>query len=104
MKAPIDIPDGLYRRVKARSAIEGRPLRSVAVELFQKWLDNPPAEPAPEDEPPTGEDLAKYPWLGIARRYVSPGASPDMDAIRESIARGWVCESTEKLVPPVARP
>ena len=41
MKATLDIPDDLYRRVKARSAMEGRPVRSVAVQLFQKWLDGP---------------------------------------------------------------
>lgn len=39
MKATIDIPDELYRRVKAKSALEGRPIRAVAVELFQRWLD-----------------------------------------------------------------
>jgi len=104
MKATFDIPDGLYRRVKARSALEGRPLRSVAVELFQKWLEDPSVEPALGDAPATEEDLAKYPWLVIARRHVSPGTSPDMDAIRESIARGWASEAAEKLVPPVARP
>ena len=37
MKATPDIPDELYRRVKALSAIEGRPVRAVAVELFE-WL------------------------------------------------------------------
>ncbi|MEY4483961.1 MAG: ParG, partial [Verrucomicrobiota bacterium] len=48
MKATLEIPDDLYRRVKARSALEGRPLRSVAVQLFQSWLNNeipPPAAP-----------------------------------------------------------
>jgi hypothetical protein len=39
MKATIDIPDDLYRMVKARSALEGRPIRAVAIELFQRWLD-----------------------------------------------------------------
>ena len=33
MKATLKIPDDLYRRVKARSAMEGRPMRSVAVQL-----------------------------------------------------------------------
>jgi hypothetical protein len=46
MKATIDIPDELYRRVKARSALEGRPIRAVAVELFQRWLDE--AAPGPD--------------------------------------------------------
>jgi hypothetical protein len=39
MKATIDIPDELYRRVKAKSAVQGRPVDAVATELFQRWLD-----------------------------------------------------------------
>lgn len=31
MKATFDISDDLYRRVKARSAMEGRSVRAVAV-------------------------------------------------------------------------
>lgn len=38
MKATIDVPDDLYRRVKARSALEGRSVRDVALELFKRWL------------------------------------------------------------------
>ena len=34
MKATIDIPDDLYRKVKAKSALEGRPVRQVAIELL----------------------------------------------------------------------
>lgn len=54
MKATIDIPDDLYRRVKAKSALQGRPVRSVAIELFERWLkDDAPAArrsiPATED-------------------------------------------------------
>ncbi len=39
MKATIEIPDDLYRRVKAKSAMEGRTVRAVAVELFQRWTE-----------------------------------------------------------------
>jgi hypothetical protein len=39
VKATIDIPDDLYRKVKAKSALEGRPVREVAIELFRRWLD-----------------------------------------------------------------
>jgi hypothetical protein len=42
MKATIDIPDDLYRQVKARSALEGRPVRDVAIELFRRWLGEEP--------------------------------------------------------------
>jgi len=38
MKATIDIPDDLYRRVKAKSALEGRAVREVTIELYQSWL------------------------------------------------------------------
>jgi hypothetical protein len=42
MKATIDIPDDLYRRVKARSAMLGRPVREVTIELFRRWLGDLP--------------------------------------------------------------
>lgn len=43
MKATIDIPDELYRKVKAKSAEEGRKIRDVTIELFQGWLAGLPA-------------------------------------------------------------
>jgi hypothetical protein len=97
MKATFDIPDDLYRRVKARSAVEGRPLRSVAVELFQNWLSVTPAEPKPEDDSLTEAEMAKYPWLKITQPYIHPGMSHDLDEMKEAIARGWGEEISEKL-------
>ena len=38
MKATIEIPDELYRQVKAKSALEGRTIREVTTELYQAWL------------------------------------------------------------------
>jgi len=104
MKATIDIPDELYRSVKARSALEGRPLRSVAVELFQRWLEDQPTKLEPMKNELTPEELAKYPWLAISRKYVKSGVSHDMDDIRESIARGWAGEAAGKLAPRQNRP
>ena len=46
MKATIDIPDDLYRRVKARSAMLGRTVREVSIELYQRWLGEAPAPAA----------------------------------------------------------
>lgn len=34
----MDIPDALYRRVKARAALEGRAIRDVTIELYERWL------------------------------------------------------------------
>lgn len=44
MKATIEIPDELYRKVKARSAIEGRRIRDVTVELYRRWLGEAQAD------------------------------------------------------------
>ncbi len=41
MKATIEIPDELYRKVKAKSALEGRPVRAVTVELLRTWVGEP---------------------------------------------------------------
>ena len=38
MKATIEIPDELYRQVKAVSALQGRTIREVTVELYQQWV------------------------------------------------------------------
>ncbi len=46
MKATIEIPDDLYRRVKAKSALQGRTIREVTAELYQTWLADTPATPA----------------------------------------------------------
>lgn len=50
MKATIEIPDDLYRRVKAKSALQGRPIREVTIDLYQAWLaeEQPAAAPTPE--------------------------------------------------------
>ena len=38
MKATVDIPDPLYRQVKARAALQGRAVRDVTIELYERWL------------------------------------------------------------------
>ena len=42
MKTTIDIPDEIYRQVKARSALLGRAVRDVTIELYRRWLSEPP--------------------------------------------------------------
>jgi hypothetical protein len=50
MKATIDIPDDLYRKVKAQSALQGLAVREVTIDLYQRWLGETSA-PAPEQTP-----------------------------------------------------
>lgn len=38
MKATLQLPDELYREVKAETARDGRTLRDVAIQLFEQWL------------------------------------------------------------------
>ena len=93
MKATLDIPDDLYRQVKARSALEGRPIRSVAIELFQKWLHNEADETSCATNKTSPAEIAEFPWLAISQKYVKPGMSHEMDDIRESIHRARAAEA-----------
>lgn len=101
MKATFDIPDELYRRVKARSAMEGRPVRAVAVELFQGWLSKQQGVSASPASKTTSELAATRfddaPWLEIIRPYIELGMSHDLEEMDEAIERGWREEIAEKF-------
>ena len=96
MKATLDIPDDLYRRVKSRSALEGRPVRAVAIALFEQWLEAKPGPPRAAPLP-SAEDIKRYPWLAISKPRIKPGISHDWEDIRASIALGWAEETRGKL-------
>ena len=91
MKVTLDIPDELYRRVKARSAMEGRPVRSVSVELFESWLD-PRKAGALAPKVSAHESPLDAPWLAITRPHLRKGMCHDITSIREAAARGWAAE------------
>jgi len=38
MRATLDIPDEIYRRIEAKSAQEGRALQDVTIELYERWI------------------------------------------------------------------
>ena len=89
MKATIDIPDELYRKVKAKSALEGRPVRDVTVQLFREWVSE--ADAARGSERAKDSKPSKPPWLGALRAYAKNARGRhDMKSIRNSIARGRV--------------
>jgi hypothetical protein len=86
MKATMEIPDELYRRVKAKSALRGEPLREVAERLFQGWVSEPDSI---SDAPgPATAETGLPGWFGMARPFVRRTASHDLAHIRQSIARG----------------
>jgi hypothetical protein len=83
MKATIDVPDGLYKRVKARSAMEGRSIRDVTVLLFERWLDESPGlvdAIADADRPAAAASWLKR-WDAIGRQVA--GAATDERTTRE---------------------
>jgi hypothetical protein len=61
MKATIDIPEDLYRRVKAKSALLGKPVREVTAELYRQWL----REPATGERTRSAEEWLQG-WLDAA--------------------------------------
>jgi hypothetical protein len=100
MKATVDIPDELYRQVKAKSALEGRPVREVAVELFEGYVGRggqagspPPAKRAGVVLLADGKPAPS--WFGLARKHMRKTKDHDMETERESIERGWAHEVSE---------
>lgn len=41
VKTTIELPDELYRQVKAKSALQGLHVREVTIALYQQWLTQP---------------------------------------------------------------
>jgi len=76
MKATIDVPDTLYRRVKARAALEGRSIRDVSVELFEGWLAEAQTGDGPLDD--AERPAAAAAWL---RRWDAIGARINESAV-----------------------
>ena len=83
VKATLEIPDALYRRVKAKSALAGHPVREVAIRLFSEWVEEPlPLASVSSDGP---QELP--PWFGVARTYASKVKRHDMASVRNSLAK-----------------
>ena len=95
MKATLEIQDDLYRRVKARSALEGVPLRAVAEKLFRKWLDAPDLFAPKEVEADRSKEVPA-PWLAVTQPHLRPGMSHDLESIRSATEAGWMEEISSK--------
>lgn len=79
MKATIDIPDPLYRKVKAKAANEGRRIREVTIELFQDWIGTTTAETASKAAP-----------AGVPNLHPSELKKfKDMESLRKAFPKGY---------------
>lgn len=91
MKATIDIPDDLYRRVKAKSALQGQPVREIVMHLFLDWIEEP--DDKRDRAVVKDAELAAPAWFGAAQRYARKVAKHDMGSVRDSIVRGRTGEA-----------
>jgi hypothetical protein len=69
MKATIQIPEDLYRRVKAAAAMKGLTIREITTELYRQWLGD-------------GDDAAKQ----TPAEWLDAWLSAADDAIRHAPA------------------
>lgn len=77
MKATIDVPDALYRQVKARAALEGRAVREVTIELYTTWLGDRDTEPGRTEAQVSGAEwLARWDEIGAEIRQKSIDPRP----------------------------
>jgi hypothetical protein len=76
MRTTIDIPDELYRTLKARAALNGRPVREVVTQFIDQGLRAAPLaepaqhrrrEPPPTAIPPSGTPIPALSHAEMAR-------------------------------------
>ena len=80
MKATIDIPDDLYRQIKAEAALRGLTVREVTTRLYRRWLK--------EDEGGSARETPSawlHSWLDEADEAI--GRAPPGPSAREELAR-----------------
>ena len=84
MKATFQIPDELYREVKAETAREGRTLRDVTISLFEQWL---------RDRKRTLKSPLSVDWRNfnapLAHLVPKNEGDHSMEAMRENIVKNW---------------
>ena len=84
MKATFQIPDELYREVKAETAREGRTLRDVTISLFEQWL----RERKGRAKPVPAVDWRNF-QAPLAHLVPENVNDHSMDGMRENIVKNW---------------
>jgi hypothetical protein len=98
VKTTIEVPDELYRRVKAKSALEGRAIKDVTAELFLSYVEDETGGRERREVGEAGGQMtlpereAAPSWFGVLRPYAQRVKDHDFRSIRESIARGVAAE------------
>ncbi|ROZ69027.1 hypothetical protein EEB15_24380 [Ramlibacter sp. WS9] len=69
MRTSLDLPDALYRHLKARAAMESTSLRDLVVSLIERGLDEP--GPRIGDQPPALPSVRLGAPLALASQELS---------------------------------
>jgi hypothetical protein len=85
MKATVDIPDALYRKVKARSAMAGRTVRDVTIELYEAWLAAGALEGEGVPDRPTASAAWIERWKAL-QAQITPVPGEDRTALEILLA------------------
>ena len=89
MRTTMDIPDQLYRRVRAKGAMEGLTLRAITITLYADWLDGKNVVSVAEREgKPVDDAPVSIPsWAGLCGNAIVKNLDGphDMKSIRKSI-------------------
>lgn len=83
MKATIEIPDDLYRSVKAKSALDGLTVKDATIQLYRAWVD---ARPVAIPEPDRERDLEA--WFRSADKATTSAPHRRRRAAREELSAG----------------
>lgn len=81
VKVTIDIPEALYRRVKAQASADGRTVRDVTIALYEAWLPTAPHETEEERLAAAEAWLEEWFRLGDELRATLPGDPPTVEEI-----------------------
>lgn len=84
MKATFQIPDDLYREVKAQTARDGRTLRDVAISAFEQWLRQK-KQPVPHA---TSIDWENF-QAPLSHLMPDQATDHSTEAMRKSITSHW---------------
>lgn len=85
MKTSIDLPDDLYRRIKSKSALQGRAVREVATALFTAWVNEDglsSTASASQDGNSRSDWLSDWKRLGTVIDEVDVGTPGLVDQLR----------------------
>jgi hypothetical protein len=85
MKTTVEIPDELYRKLKAKAALQGKKLKAIAISLFEQWVSEAEEEPPLVLNSPLSGELAErqkvaeawlQEWQAIGREVQEKSVDP----------------------------